>query len=478
MSSINIPSSRQFHQNLHKSILRSENMAAKANKALNNKTPYGANNNTTVGTTTNSNTGPRPIDNNKAIAESLAEAFEEATSLHAGRVEASSKRRTGRNVTASSTENTEHLGDRRLGSSSVQRIENLVELYQLMDDQNQDRLDSKLQTMNDRLASGKPLDDADELVELAGGDPARAHVLLGMVQRNADHAGQNDIAKTASIALELLEKQRGNEVRFGKNSAHAIADLTTDPEEKQNFRNIFYGVLRTVAKHGDMAVVKQKLSKALAKGIMEFFGKTRFPVGLRVGQRALADDIAALTPSISVKSLHILHSGLHQLGMMNGLHADGETMLQSLHNSWKKSREEMGDEGKGYDAPDFKRDGIDLAFSLMDVAETGLYPRDLHGMTTEYAGSFPRFQSEFANRMLSLMHKLPASIWAEPKNRQDAFDLIRGLITQLSEKEKGAQHNQRLSKVKLYMSPEVAAREVAAGREPIVSPAKTMFNRS
>lgn len=344
----------------------------------------------------------RPV-NTQSAADSLTDSLEEIGMMFSEKVEKKTKGLNRRQI------NTQHLRSNR---GAVERIERLAELYQLLDGQQQDRLETRLSALKGVLNKG-PEPDADALVEAADNDPARCDLLLRMTLREADRSGDTQTAAAASHGLNALHDNYGDKVRAGLNTAPAIASFTTDPTEKQSMRNLYY--------HG---IVKHQSASVILDSLLERFGREQFMPGLRTLQRALAEDIASLTPSLSSRSLHKIHLGLSEAGQLTQLIADSDKLLDRLRSGGKIPPSALG--------------GLDMTRRLLSVAETGLQPRDVTSIGKEYAGEKPEAQMRFLNGLLPLMNDMPLMLWRDRKNRTEASNLLRGVITMLVNNENKA----------------------------------------
>ncbi|WP_246761432.1 type III secretion system gatekeeper subunit SctW [Erwinia phyllosphaerae] len=337
----------------------------------------------------------KPV-NTQSAAESLSDSLEEIGMMFGEKMEKKSKGLNRRQI------NTQHLRSNR---SAVERIERLGELYQLLDGQQQEKLEARLSALKGILSQHSGA-EADQLVEAADNDPARCDLLLRMTLREADRTGDLDTATAASDALSKLDERFGDKVRAGLNTAAAIASFTTDPAEKQSMRHLYY--------HG---IVQHQSAAVILDSLLERFGREQFLPGLRTLQRALAEDIASLTPSLSSRSLHKIHLGLSEAGQLTQLIAHSDKLLNRLRSGEK--------------IPLSSLSGLDMARRLLHVAETGLQPHDIGEIGKEFAGDRPQAQMRFLNGLLPLVNEMPLMLWREKKNRAEAATLLRGAITRL-----------------------------------------------
>ncbi|MEM6050741.1 type III secretion system gatekeeper subunit SctW [Erwinia sp. P7711] len=341
----------------------------------------------------------RPV-NTQSAAASLSDSLEEIGMMFSEKVEKKTKGLNRRQI------NTQHLRSNR---GAVERIERLGELYQMLDGQQQDRLETRLSALKDVL-SKESEPEAETLVEAADNDPARCDLLLRMTLREADRTGDLETAAAASNGLDALHEKFGDKVRAGLNTAPAIASFTTDPTEKQGMRDLYY---HSIVKHQSPAVMLDSL--------LERFGREQFKPGLRTLQRALSEDIAALTPSISARSLNKIHHALSEAGQITHVLAGSDKLLSDLRSRGK--------------IPASALDGIEMTRRLLNVAETGLQGRDITSMGKEFAGENPASKMLFFNGLLPLMNAMPRMLWRDSNERPAAAKLLRSAIGMMVDNE-------------------------------------------
>ncbi|KGT90324.1 hypothetical protein NG99_18175 [Erwinia typographi] len=375
---IKVQSSFQSQQALVKTLLKQDSASSRASGA---------------------DARARPV-NTQSAADSLTDSLEELGAIFGEKVEKSTKGLNRRQI------NTQHLRSNR---GAVERIERLGELYQMLDGQQQDRLETRMNALKSVLAKG-PEPDAGELVEAADNDPARCNLMLRMVLREADSRGDTQTANAASHGLERLDEQFGDLVRAGLNTAPAIASFTTDPAEKQGMRDLYYN-----------GIVKHQSPSVILDSLLERFGREQFMPGLRTLQRALSEDIASLAPSISARSLHKIQLGLSEAGQLTHLIANSDKLLDDLRSRGKIPPSALG--------------GIEMTRRLLNVAETGLQGRDINAIGKEFAGEKPEAQMIFFNGLLPLMNNMPPMLWRDRNHRPEAAKLLRSVIGMLVDNE-------------------------------------------
>ncbi|WP_213989496.1 TyeA family type III secretion system gatekeeper subunit [Sodalis sp. dw_96] len=348
-----------------------------------------------------------------AEADSLSDSLEEIGAMFSEKVEGHAK----------------SLGRSQLqrgswrGRGAVEKIEHLSELYQLLESQQQARLEAQLSAIRSALqrSSSDPTDPitVERLIEAADHDAARCNLLLRMTLHKAENSGDELTAAAASHGLDVLLHERGEEVRAGMNTAGAIAGFTGDPQEKQALRNLYYQTIHDYQ--------PQPQPHTSAYGIFDMLlayikdrGQHYFTTVLRTFQRALADDIAALAPSITLGALRLIQAGLNKAGQLSHTLAASAQLLERL-------------DGK---LPLQPVSGVDLTRRLIHISHNGVYSRDLFDLGKDTVGDNPRHLALFFSGLHPVVYQMPAALWQDAKNRTTALTLLRAMITHLAAREK------------------------------------------
>ena len=85
----------------------------------------------------------------------------------------------------------------------------------------------------------------DKLLSLAGGDPARAFVVLKYVATQADAEVRPSEAALARDAIAKLEVRFKGQIQAGLNIALALQAGSADPQERQALRALYYASVVT-----------------------------------------------------------------------------------------------------------------------------------------------------------------------------------------------------------------------------------------
>ncbi|RLM25353.1 SepL/TyeA/HrpJ family type III secretion system gatekeeper [Brenneria alni] len=283
--------------------------------------------------------------------------------------------------------------------ANVERIEKLTELSRLLENPAESRPGQQVDRMR-RLLTKSPPPTVEDILQAAGNDPARGDVLLRQVISQTQQDEPN-VAAAAEQALQQLHQEKGPEVRAGLNTASAIDRFSTNPEHKQAIRDLYY-----------QKIVHQQSASALLDALLERFGAKHFPDALHTLQSALSADIASLAPSLPKVALRKMLGNLKDSCNLSHTLSVSKQILDRLSTKLQKST----------------LNEVELTRRLIGLSANGAYARDLHNLGREVAGTQPQHQTLFFNALLPLVNNLPQSLWRDPKNRQTALQLIRGLI--------------------------------------------------
>jgi type III secretion protein W len=287
--------------------------------------------------------------------------------------------------------NQRHMGVR------VPPAEQLVQLYDQLGHPAQASIASVSRRIRIQLLRNASV---DKLIEHAGGDPARAFVVLKHVAAEADTEVRKSEAALAHTAIAKLEARFKGEIQAGLNIAVSLQAFCVDPQERQALRALYYA-----------SVVTRQSLATMMQALLGVYGGERFHEGLNVMRKALADDIAALVSSMPTPLLRSLLLGLRSCGQLRavlsgcqalnprlGIEYDAVTLLQRL----------LGYAGSGIAAGEILRLGDDLGGGPLDrqlVALNALYP---------------------------LFQQLPLALWPDSSVRQDTLSSFVAVMDELN----------------------------------------------
>lgn len=290
----------------------------------------------------------------------------------------------------------------------IERIEKLAELYRLLDRNDQPSLDQQARRMQIQLQQQPSMDAA---LSLGDNDPARTDILLQQALRLSMKEGDETTVSQTRSLIEELRQLHGDKIRAGFNTASAIALFSRDPEQRASMRQLYY-----------KAIVGQQSLASLLEALLERFSDEQFVRGLRTLQRALADDLAALSPSLPGAVLGSMLRGLGSCGQLSNLLHTCDALLKRLalkHSGTQLTSLAMG-----------KR--------VLRFCGNGFFARDLTLLTEEAVGSARALHPLFLNGLYPLLQGLPLVLWKDLKTRQNGLRLLHNLMDELARQERQA----------------------------------------
>ncbi|AKK01682.1 type III secretion protein [Pseudomonas chlororaphis] len=307
--------------------------------------------------------------------------------------------------------NTKALSQRRIrnarsevGQTRVETRERLEEWYDQLGHPGKQSL-SAMAAQAGTLLYGEPV--LEDVVQATGGDPARTDLILQQVVREAESQGRQVEAKRARDYLQLLREQYSAQIQAGMNIAEALRAAGGDPQLRQAVRRLYY----------DTVVLKQSLP-TMMQALLGLFGETAFVSGLDMMRRALADDIAAQTPSSPTAKLRALLIGLA-----------ASTQLGSVLHSCRQLLEQLSGS-----CPASQLTAVLLLQRMLGVAASGLSAAEVRRIGRELGGEEERDQLVSLNGLYSMLKRLPLALWRDGKSRQSA---LKNLLVLLDERSRG-----------------------------------------
>ncbi|MCX3310408.1 type III secretion system gatekeeper subunit SctW [Pantoea vagans] len=295
------------------------------------------------------------------------------------------------------------------------KVDELNALFSLLNGGDEQQTQEQMAWLRSALRQNPP-PDSETLLEKSGGDPARTALLLQMIGEQAQDEGDGELTRLAGTQLDKLRQIHGQTIRAGNNTASAIAGYTRDPVRKQSLRNLYYD-----------SIVHQQSATRMLDMLLELIGSRNLIPTLRTMQRALADDIAALSPSISVITLGRIHRGLRDAAGISQTLSDSNTFLQRMRSK----------------LPGVAMNSLTLARRMLQISHNGAYQSDFTGLADEIVGQNRQHLPLFFSSLFPLMHSVPASLWPVQENRDNALKLLRGMITDVTKTEQQQQRRNR-----------------------------------
>lgn len=349
--------------------------------------------------------GAHSPDNARVRAETLNDSLEEIGAMFSEKMERRQKALNRRNT------------QRGLSRSkqSVGKIDQLNQLVELLDGGDGQAATEQLEWLRDAMRQSPPPDNAT-LLEKTGGDPTRSERLLRILGQEAEESGDNALIALVSDRLQQLHQTHGNSIRAGNNTATAIAGHTRDPQKKQHLRNLYYD-----------SIVHQQSAMVMLDRLLEQTESRDLLPTLRTLQRALADDIAALAPSISPAALGRIHRGLRDAAQISQTLAGSSAFLKRMASK----------------LPTLPMTALTLARRTLQISHNGAYQSDYQHLAQEILGQSTQHLPLFFSGLFPLINGLPPSLWPEPDNRKNALSLLRSMITDVSKTEQREQLRQQ-----------------------------------
>lgn len=344
-------------------------------------------------------------DNVRARETSLNDAMEEIGAAFSEKMERRQKAQDRRNASR----------NQQRGKHALSKVGELNALFSLLDGGDEQQTLEQMAWLRAALRQNPP-PDSDTLLEKTGGDPARTALLLRVIGEQAQDKGDGELAGLAGSQLDKLQQTHGQTIRAGNNTASAIAGYTRDPQRKQSLHNLYYD-----------GIVHQQSATRMLDMLLELIGSRNLIPTLRTLQRALADDIAALAPSISVITLGRIHRGLRDAAGISQTLSDSTAFLQRMRSK----------------LPSVAMNSLTLARRMLQISHNGAYQSDFTGLADEIVGQNRQHLPLFFSSLFPLLHGVPASLWPAQENRDNALKLLRGMITDVTKTEQQQQRRNR-----------------------------------
>lgn len=288
------------------------------------------------------------------------------------------------------------LGQRQMGVR-VPPAEQLVQLYDQLGHPAQASMASVSRRIRMQLLQSASV---EKLLDIAGGDPARAFVVLKHLVNEADTEIRKSEAALARSAIAKLEARFKGQIQAGLNIAVALQAACADPEERQALRSLYYA-----------SVVTRQSLATMMQALLGVYGGDRFQEGLNVMRKALADDIAALVSSMPTPLLRSLLVGLRSCGQLSAVLAGCVTCKQRLH---------MEDEA------------VTLLQRLLGYASSGIAASEILRLGDDLGGGPSARQLVALNALYPLIQQLPLALWPDSRIRQETLVSFVAVMDELN----------------------------------------------
>lgn len=302
--------------------------------------------------------------------------------------------------------NSRALGRRQVGLR-ITPVEQLAQLYEQLGHPAQATLATIARSVRVQLLVNPSI---DKFLEITGNDPARAYVVLQQVAAKADTEVRGNEAKLAREALVKLELRFKPQIQAGLNTALALQASSDDPELRHAVRGVYYASV----------VTRQSLATML-QALLGLFGGEGLGRGLKLMRRALADDIAALTPSITSAKLLTLLVGLRGCDQLGGILSNCRSLLERLALTY----------------PEAPRDAVALLQRLLGYSNTGIAAAEIQRLASELGGADALNQLISLNSVYPVLKSLPLAVWRDNKGRDELLNSFLLVMDEYARTERG-----------------------------------------
>jgi type III secretion protein W len=309
--------------------------------------------------------------------------------------------------------NSRALGRRQIGLR-VMPVEQLAQLYEQLGHPAQATLATVARNVRVQLLVNPSV---EKFLEITGNDPARAYVVLQQVAAQADAEVRSNEAKLAREALVKLEMRFKPQIQAGLNTALALQASSDDPQLRQAVRGVYYASV----------VTRQSLATML-QALLGLFGGDDFGLGLKLMRRALADDIAALTPSIASAKLLTLLVGLRGCDQLGGILCNCRDLIERLALTY----------------PDVTRDAVALLQRLLAYSNTGIAAAEIQRLANELGGADVLNQVISLNSVYPVLKSLPLAVWRDTRGREECLNSFLLVMDEYARTERGARQGMAL----------------------------------
>lgn len=298
-----------------------------------------------------------------------------------------------------------------ISSTALQsRATKLGELYQLLMGSHALHLDEAVRTLRQTLKHQAVNNQIMErILSSAGGDAAKAHVILQAATRQAYNEGASDEHALLSRQLKMLRHQHGNRARAGINTARAFARSSLNPRRRQSLRELYYSNV----------LGQQSIAGLIDSLLDQNEGEQAFEPTLRDLRSAIADDLAAFTPSNTRQQLRTLMHGLNTARHVC-------TLLQTCEHLLGRMR--VKNPALDINAPTFLK-------HLLMLSGKGMHLHDTLQLTQWVGGAQLKHQLSFLNGLRPMLQQLPIVLWKDLKTRQNALGNLLMLMAELTQQE-------------------------------------------
>ncbi|AZF19473.1 HrpJ domain-containing protein [Pseudomonas sp. R3-52-08] len=299
--------------------------------------------------------------------------------------------------------NAQALGRRSIGTK-VSPVAEFVQLYEQLGHPGLATLETVVRRLRFELLR-KPT--VEKLVSHAGGDPARAFVVLQFIALEAQNNGLTVEEGLARGALKALRQDFGGHIQAGLNIALALKEASADPQERQDVRALYYASV----------VVRQSLALML-QTLLKMYGLTAFSKGVDLMTQALNGDIAAHTQSVPTEKLHLLLKGLAQCRQLRSVLGNCDALIRRLN---------------------VDLEAVDLLQRFLGYASTGIDAAEVQRLASEFGGTLLAARLRSLNELATEVKSLPKAWWLDAQSQASAVKVFKDVMVEWAREERGHQ---------------------------------------
>ncbi|PIF22261.1 MULTISPECIES: type III secretion system gatekeeper subunit SctW [Pantoea] len=306
-------------------------------------------------------------------------------------------------------EKQQQIARSRRGGYSLRftHIEQISELLEGGHDEEQAKREDRIKAI---LEESPEHNHFTAILETIDDDPASAYATLSLMALKLQDNHQPQLLASIQTVLDKLSHEHGAEVTAGMNTARAFATHSTDKTQKRTLRKLYYD-----------GVVGQQTSDSVMDLLLSKFGVEGYLPALRTLQRALADDIAALSPSIPPMALRRLLNGLNDTRVLSNTITEVSEFLTRMSSTFR----------------DVKMSVDKMTRTLLGMCRNGFFSNQLISLGLETIGEDSQRHPFYFNHLLRLIQRLPENVWGDNgKHRDSAIRMIRALNGELAQMEK------------------------------------------
>lgn len=260
----------------------------------------------------------------------------------------------------------------------------------------------QLDMLRQQLRQLKPLKD---MIKSLGGDPSRAHLLLGQVAHESRQQGNDQQHARARAYLEELQAEHGAELASSRKSEPLLGQNIAEPQLRFGLSQAFYQHL-----------FKNPSLPNLLEAILQLCGEKHCLRGVRALQQVLANDIAQSSRLAQQGKQRALMQSLGRVRQLNAL-------LQGCSELIARTAVRN---------PALNASDVFLLQQLLSWTRHATSYDDAQTLCQHIGGPNAAVQRTFLNGLRQLLIQWPHVLWNDDKSRQDCLTNVNLVLRMLS----------------------------------------------